>query len=854
MRQYHCLPPAADTSATCDADPPFPVVRLTDEAGDAHYYRLIRLEMTDDYVLYDLSQNQDQRRQTLILPDNATVSSSMRATMAIVSDTISHRRMTAQRKWEAECRRADREKRTRSDGLCPVDLAGENQAGWAAATEALRGIIGTLDERNAQLRGHGADRLFLDGPFREALLREESQRVGVDKAELKRLLFRWIRYGGDAIALMPRRGGDEAPGTPRIPGPNAVRVGRLDAFEVSSGRARTVQGMTFHWHKCLQLLVLSIVFETPPKRNGKIDIDAVIGQLKNGSAFGRQFRARCFFGPPRRGEVENRPTSGMVEYHRKRAVDENEAVLRTALLKNNAARLPAKPELGPIPGGAAVDRNADLLETLEMDATEFRRIQIVGVSASGKRKCFGYATLIVACSRSTGTIVGWYAMIGKETTDAYRKCLYWALCDKAPLLRALELDPGRMAGIVSGRFDEVVVDRGPGSQKMMQIYVIGSAKMDFAKTRPYTAVDKGTVEGANKLIKAKMHQTKKIVASADLEEELQKRYRALPVGFCTIKKLTAMERRIEARRETAKKKRLKTEEEGEGGGKIVEMELMTFMRMVTVAINALNLQRRTDELALSRDLIVEGVPPIRADMHRARQSARVADAARSGDATLLATSVLRFERLSVIQGKVRHNNVWYGAGSERPGEIHPGLHTMLADARTWAETYPGRPFEIDVAFPPDPTRLVALWRRVRGAGQDNEKFELLELPATRRSLRTYGEDIGEEVAKGLRRCLLIQNNEGEKAGADDCEESGMEDIIGMADEGEPLKDLTERSADGIAQPRSTAGHSGLSTEHSPGKGAPSPTMESRAIAGKKFDLPAWLESLKQVLTGKRTTR
>ncbi|WER48617.1 hypothetical protein CupriaWKF_28000 [Cupriavidus sp. WKF15] len=130
------------------------------------------------------------------------------------------------------------------------------------------------------------------------------------------------------------------------------------------------------------------------------------------------------------------------------------------------------------------------------------------------------------------------------------------------------------------------------------------------------------------------------------------------------------------------------------------------------------------------------------------------------------------------------------------------------------------------------------------------------MPATIKSLDTYagdvGDAVGEEVAKGLRRCLLIQKKERDKDEGDG-EESVAVDID-MVDEGEPFQDLIESSDDGVALPRSTAGHGGTAIEHGAGRAAPLPAMASRAIAGQKFDLPAWLDSLKRAMTGKRAMR
>ncbi|RWA52295.1 hypothetical protein AU476_18245 [Cupriavidus sp. UYMSc13B] len=830
-----------------NVEPPFPVVQLTDADGSRHLYRLIRLQSLDGkFVLYDLSCDQNQRRQDLILPEQASISPMMRETMIVVPDTVSHRTMTAQRIWEAECRAADREMRAPNRALYPPQLVGKNFKGWEDAKRALRGIIGSRDDLNEKLCRRGMDALILDPRFRDEVLREEAEKVGVDKAELKRIFFRWIRFGGDAVALMPRRGGDAPLGTPRTPRDTALRVGRRDAKELRCGGPRTTKGMTARWRARIWAVAVTIVREASDAA-GKINIESAISFLKNRSYFWEQFRQHFYAEEVSDEELANRPTQSMVFYHWERMINKNEPGIRQALLAMNDPK-----RLAPIPGGAAVDRNADILETIEMDATEFRKVQIVAVSSRGVRRQLGYATLILACSRSTAAIVGWYVMIGRELSDAYRKCLYWTLADKAPILRWLGLDPAQYPGIISGSSDEALVDRGPGSAESMVRFTIDSAKMDLSMTRPYTAEDKGTVENANSLVKGKLGEAagqtkKKILASQQLEERILSQYKALPHGYIKMKRALARQCRANAKRRSRDERKDDGEAPVRASGRSVEMDMRSFVRMVVEAVNALNLQVRTDELARTRDMIVERTPPTRADMHHVRQANRFGDAARPANLHRLALDVLTFSKFEVQQGKVRRNNVWYGAGSEGYGEELPGVRRLLEDAKAWADSRPGVPFEIEVAFPPDPTRLVVFWKR-RGAGAGEEsQFELLELPATNKSLRTYGHDDGEEVARALSRCRREDQTSREKFAPNPVDKS---DSNGDDNENEEAgqengRDARNRGSGKAAQPRTAVTESEPLRRHiGPDTDYASPPMEGCSSGGKSFDLDAWLDSLR----------
>ncbi len=596
--------------------------------------------------------------------------------------------------------------------------------------------------------------MFLDSRFRDDVLHDEAERTGVDKAELKRLFFRWIRMGGDDAALIPRGGASDPPGTPRVSSETGVRVGPMDAKELESWTPRTRKGMTARWRTCVETLINSIVDAPKLYENGAIDVDATVALLRSRGKFWTTFRNRFYVGPASFSEINNRPTEFMVAYHRKRILKAREGEIRAKLHAiNAAAHGTAKMK---IPGGRARDRNADIIETIEMDATEFRKIIVVGRSKNGVRKRLGYATVIVACSRSTGAIVGFYVMIGRETTQAYRKCLYWALADKKTLLEAVGLDPKKMHGIVSGLYGEVLVDRGPGCTEFMQVYVTGAAFMDIAVTRPYVAVDKGTVEGVHKPLKAAVNERagvkKKIASSAQLEDALLETYAALPRGFVTMKQLVGRERRATAE-EKAKEKERSTRnavavkhKHGE-----VELEMRSLVRIVANAVNDLNLKRRTDELALTRDMNLEEVAPTRAEIHRARQSELVGDAAEPVDLDRLAAQILKFEPRTLIEGEVWDDRMRFGAGAEGTKDERKNARLLLEDAKSWAESYPGKDFVVELALVPSPFRLQAKWKRVYNGADGELRVDYLDLPPTQATLRSYGENAGLEEANGLKR-------------------------------------------------------------------------------------------------------
>lgn len=826
-------------------EPPFPVVQLTDDDGSRHLYRLIRLQSLEGkFVLYDLSCNQNQRRQDLILPEHASFSPMMLKSMIVVPDMVSHRTMTAQRIWEAECRAADRETRAPNGALYPPQLVGKNFKGWEDAKRALRGIIGSRDDLNGELSRRGMDALMLDARFRDAVLREEAEKVGLDKAELKRIFFRWIRFGGDAVALMPRRGGDAPLGTPRTPRDTALRVGRRDAKELRCGGPRQARGMTARWRARIWVVAVTIVREASDA-DGEVNIEAAISLLKKRSYFWELFRQHFYAEEVSDEELTNRPTQSMVFYHWKQMIVKEEPGIRRALLAMNDPKEPL-----PIPGGAAVDRNADILETIELDATEFRKVLIVATSSRGVSRPLGYATLILACSRSTAAIVGWYVMIGREISDAYRKCLYWTLADKAPIFRWLGLDPVAYPGIISGSSDEALVDRGPGSARSMVRFAIDSAKMDLSMTRPYMAEDKGTVENANSLIKGKLGEAagqtrKKILASRQLEAQISSQYKVLPHGYLKMKRAFA---RANAKRRSREERKGDAGSPARAAGGSVEMDMRSFVLMVVEAVNKLNLQVRTDELARTRDQVVERTAPTRAEMHRVRQAHRFGDAAGPANLHRLAMDVLTYSSFKVQQGKIRRINVWYGAGAEGYGEECPGVRRLLADAKVWADGHPDMPFKIDVAFPPDPTRLVAIWKRKVADASAGSRFELLELPATNKSRRTYGHDDGEEVARALSRCRREDQTSREKVSL---KRVSRVDATESDDDGEQDTQRSERN--------SASQQSSMPARPRAGIGSPeefrrddvsgpedytSPPMDSSGVGGAPFDFQAWLDSLR----------
>ncbi|PZX34301.1 hypothetical protein C7416_101585 [Cupriavidus phytorum] len=806
------------------ANAPFPVVQMTDEQGARSFYRQIPLQ--EGYVLYDLSQPKGARKQRLILPDSQLISTKMRESLAVVQDTVSSPQMVSQRVWEAELRLAKVMKRAPDPRLKPADLLDESARRWESAKGILEGIIGSQEQRNPLVRKFGIDAIYLDHQLRDAVFAQESIRVGVTKEELKRKFFRCIRCGGDFAALIPRSGEQTPAEISRAPSETSVRVGAPDSNELESPGPRTRRGMRQFWRARVCELVISMVFETPSSRNGAIDIEKVMDRLGDRALFWREFRRRFYVGPVSPQEIDDRPSEFMVHYRRRRFVQENEAAIRATLAACNAELRGVKRNW-PIPGGAELDRYADIIESIQMDATEFRSIKIVVVNEGGVRRTLGYATIIVACSPSSGAIVAWLVMFGKERSEGYRKCLYWVICDKAPLLRWLGLDPSKMKGIVSGAFDEVVVDRGPGFSKMATMYVTGSAVMDVTATRPYTAVDKGSVEGANGLLKNRIK--KKLEISSKLEANLQKRFAALPIGYLSMKRLVARERGSEV--------------EGFGtdnsmktfGGAVkknrcgcIEMELPTLNRIVACSVNELNLRNRTDELALSRSMILANVPPTPAEIHRARQEARVADGAKAIDRKTLALGVLKCRSYKVIGGKIRHSSIWYGARPRCDDRRHDGVDLLLRDAEKWAAQNPGIDFRIDVVFPSDPTCLVAKWKRVN----ENNEIQWIDLPATSRSIRTYGEEGGEEEAKGIRRRVLKAKRQREIT-------SSFDD--GEDEEGVELENF------GVGTTQLAVG--GLATPSSKEDAYVPPPMNSRGIGKEKFDLRAYLKSIGAKLLG-----
>lgn len=142
---------------------------------------------------------------------------------------------------------------------------------------------------------------------------------------------------------------------------------------------------------------------------------------------------------------------------------------------------------------------------------------------------------------------------------------------------------------------------------------------------------------------------------------------------------------------------------------------------------------------------------------------------------------------------------------------------------------------------------MAFWRRRVEGDRNGSNFELLELPATRKSLRIYGSDDSEEVARALSRCRREDQTDREKSGSDPISKLGPIDVHSEDEEAEEEHGHHAKSqwSGKPTPPRTEVTESeAVKRRASPDPDYASPPMEGCGMGGKPFDFDAWLDSIR----------
>jgi hypothetical protein len=537
-----------------------------------------------------------------------------------------------------------------------------NVAGsWASRWNKIKGLVSRDHIKWALLGEHSITDLYVDPVWRHRLIDDVIAGTSTSRYQIERVLGIFLRYGG-YDGLRPRTQNCGRPGYARWQLEVARKPGRSNAEQRRYGRAQRpgVNRVDAFWIGRLRMAIDGMI------EHYKKDAPGVIRDSKE---FLSYFYAHCCWqatlGDRTRipMDVKAIPRDRALIYH------------RDALLLEYPTLKKLDSDLADVRGGSAKDLTFGALDISDMDGAQFPEVCLVladdeskTVSPENCRFC-GLPTVLLGVCRKSTAYVGWLVSAGEECTEQYRHLLYNMLTPKDERLRQLGMDPSQLPGIVTGRFDGVVMDRGPGAAHRMLDWTVDKINVDVRLTRAAAPRDKGGVEGGIGLFKSSMRADGILRAIGPMGDlmgaRILDRLRALPAGVITLKSI-----QLAGLRKCSKRK----------SNERLLITPKAFEIIVIEVINKLNLRRVKKPTALDETMFLAHVKPTPASMLAEHQKLRRGNAALARPAVDLLASILEAKYCTVRRGTIKVGQLFYGSPSSVP-EGEEGAQALLDYAR-----------------------------------------------------------------------------------------------------------------------------------------------------------------------------
>lgn len=552
---------------------------------------------------------------------------------------------------------------------------------WVGRWQKIRALVSLRYACAELLAGHRLTDLYIDPDWRYELIGKQAVRLGLPRARVEKELVTFVRYGGTLGALIPQTDRCGAPGQPKCLLPRARKPGRRTAAQRRlQGKLPPRNRFDPFWNQRMTDAINGLVSRDGDRAFVAINCD-------------RDFLDYFY--------SHHCCVLGATDGRERHTVDPRKIPSRRTLLRHRDRIMRSRPELTEVSwaafanvrGGAAKDLTFDVLDIADLDGTVFPEVCLLVADdeslVASRKNCpeIGEPTVLIGFCRRTGAAVGWYVTAGPETGDAYRFCLFNILTSKSQRLTDLGLDPADFPGIVSGSFDLVVFDCGPGRSHKVLEWTTERIKIDVRFARAGVPPDKGPVEGGIGLLKEYLRRNH-IIADL-LKTAALDRLSAFPKGVVTLQRL----RNRHAQRRAQKKP------------KRIYVTSKAFERILVEAVNELNLTRKSESRCLSEEMQFAGVEPTPISMLYYYQSLRRGNAAYPRSDQDMRESLLERKSCIVRNGKIKLGGLFYGSPSSVP-EGEEGADELLRFAREVAE---GASPKIDVVV--EPYRNYVWWRR-----------------------------------------------------------------------------------------------------------------------------------------------
>ncbi|SPC18353.1 hypothetical protein [Cupriavidus taiwanensis] len=590
----------------------------------------------------------------------------------------------------------------RSAGKTETQLAKSKRKGgknttarnWENRWDKVKGLVSRNHIDWFLLGDHGFTDLYINPVWRHRMIDDFNAGTNITRYETERVLCIFIRYGGSYEALRPRTRFCGKPGFARWQLSDALKSGPSDEEQRRRGRARHpgLNRVDAFWIRRMRMAIGGIID----------DYKAEAGSLiRNRMFFLEYFHANCCWsteladGTRIPVDVRTIPSNRALIHH------------RDSLLLEYPVLQVLDSELGNVRGGNAKALTYGVLDIADMDGTEIPEVCLVvaddqskDVSRDNCRYC-GPPTVMLGICRKSNAFVGWLVSAGEESAQQYQHLLYNILTPKEERLLQLGLDPANYPGIVTGQFDQIIMDRGPGASHKMLDWTVDGIKIDVRLTRAAAPQDKGGIEGGIGRFKQQLRADGTLRARGPMGELLHtrilNRLRALPAGIITLKSI----------QHAGLLKRSKRESKD-----LLLITPKAFEILLIEVINKLNLRRAKKPTVLDERMFLAHVEPIPARLLVEHQRLRRGNAALARPPVDLLASIVEPRYCTVAKGRITVDKLSYGSPSSVP-DGEEGARALLQYAQ-YLVSQGINPSDAKIEVYVKPYKNFVWWRRGEG--------------------------------------------------------------------------------------------------------------------------------------------
>lgn len=533
---------------------------------------------------------------------------------------------------------------------------------WESRWNKVKGLVSRNHIDWFLLGDHGLSDLYISPVWRHRMIDDFNAGTNTTRYETERVLGIFIRYGGSYDALRPRTRFCGRPGYARWQLKNALKSGPSDENQRRRGRAKHpgVNRVDAFWIGRLRMAIEGII------EDHKAEAGSLI---RNRTFLLEYFHANCCWSTELADgtrvpiDVRTIPSNRALIHHR------DSLLLEYAMLKELDS------EWGNVRGGSAKALTYGVLDIADLDGTEIPEVCLVvaddeskDVSSDNCRYC-GPPTVMLGICRKSNAFAGWLVSAGEESTQQYQHLLYNILTPKEERLLQLGLDPANYPGIVTGQFDQIIMDRGPGASQKMLDWTVDGIKIDVRLTRAAAPQDKGGIEGGIGRFKQQLRADGTLRARGPMGELLHarilSRLRALPAGVITLKSI----------QHAGLIKRSKRESKD-----VLLITPKAFEILLIEVINKLNLRRSKKPTVLDERMFLAHVEPIPARLLVENQKLRRGNAALARPPVDLLASIVKPRYCTVVKGRITVEKLSYGSPSSVP-DGEEGAQALLQYAQ-----------------------------------------------------------------------------------------------------------------------------------------------------------------------------